>query len=447
MKKRTQKRSPSIVLAMMVRNERHVIRRAIESALPVVSGYFIVDTGSVDDTVKVATEALARKPGEIISRPWGNYGHNRSELLALAKDRGDWLLLLDADEVLETVGPMVELAAAPVDGYELPEFEGSIVSSRLALIRASRPWSYVGELREVLVCEEKHRIEPCAWGRIVHYEDGAESQRDQYERRMQDAEAFRAILEQSPHDACAAFYAAESLRLAGDLQGAIETYDYRVALGGHEEETFWALFQIAKLHERRMRLGEGMNDPVRAAMVAGMYLRAFSFRPSRAEPLVELARFFGDRSEWGTALMFSEAACALACVREGQHPDRFSVDSAVVHWRARDALALSCFSTGNHARAADSWAKIIERVPEDLRDEVQRNLDLACETLDAAGERLGGVRESLEAARKRPGVAREKVDATSEKLGGAPPMAPESRKRTPKSTRSSRREGQRRPAA
>ncbi len=379
---------PAIVLAMMVRNERHVIRRAIESVLPVISGYLIVDTGSTDDTAQRAAEALASKSGQIVSRPWESYGHNRAELLTLAKGRGDWILLLDADEVLELGGPVPDFR---VDGYELPVYEGSVVSSRPVLLRASRLWSCVGELREVVTCEEPHKLDASTWGRVVHYEDGAEAQRDQYERRMQEAEVFRAALDENPHDARAAFYAAESLRLAGDLTGAIDAYEYRAALGGREDETFWALYQIAKLHDRRARLAED-EDPTRAAVVAGMYLRAHAFRPTRAEPLVELAGLYAARGEWQTARMFAEAACALLCVKDGRHPDRFSVDVSAHDWRARHALAHSCFSLGDHRGAVDHWSTVLARIPVELRPSVERDLAVAREKL--AGPPPSGPRPS-----------------------------------------------------
>jgi len=45
---------------MIARNEGHQIARAINSVLPIVDEVIVVDTGSVDDTVKAA-ESLGAK--------------------------------------------------------------------------------------------------------------------------------------------------------------------------------------------------------------------------------------------------------------------------------------------------------------------------------------------------------------------------------------------------
>ncbi len=48
----------AICLAMIVKDEAHVIARAIASVRPFIDSYAIVDTGSTDDTKAIATNAL-----------------------------------------------------------------------------------------------------------------------------------------------------------------------------------------------------------------------------------------------------------------------------------------------------------------------------------------------------------------------------------------------------
>ncbi len=91
---------PRICLNMIVRDEAHVIERCLASVKPYIDHWVIVDTGSVDDTPARIASALAGVPGTLHHRPWRDFGHNRSEALALAKPHGDYLLFLDADEAL-----------------------------------------------------------------------------------------------------------------------------------------------------------------------------------------------------------------------------------------------------------------------------------------------------------------------------------------------------------
>ena len=82
-------------LCMIARNEAHQISKAIESALPIVDEVIVVDTGSVDDTVKVA-ESLGAK---VYVHPW-NDDFSEARNISLKYAKKDWILVLDADETI-----------------------------------------------------------------------------------------------------------------------------------------------------------------------------------------------------------------------------------------------------------------------------------------------------------------------------------------------------------
>lgn len=83
-------------LVMIVRNEARHIRAALASALPFVDFALVLDTGSIDDTARLAREAGAR----VAHFEWvGDFAAARNQALALAN--ADWHLVLDADERLQ----------------------------------------------------------------------------------------------------------------------------------------------------------------------------------------------------------------------------------------------------------------------------------------------------------------------------------------------------------
>jgi tetratricopeptide (TPR) repeat protein len=82
-------------LCMIVRDEEEMLGRCLEAVAPAVDEIVIVDTGSVDGTIEIARSFGAR----VIEREWtGSFSDARNVSFDAAT--GDWLLYLDADEVL-----------------------------------------------------------------------------------------------------------------------------------------------------------------------------------------------------------------------------------------------------------------------------------------------------------------------------------------------------------
>ena len=87
---------PTLALSMIVRNAATSIRQCLESARPFVDEIYVADTGSTD-----ATPELARGLGaKVIAIAWEN-DFARARNRALAEVRTDWVLVLDADELLD----------------------------------------------------------------------------------------------------------------------------------------------------------------------------------------------------------------------------------------------------------------------------------------------------------------------------------------------------------
>jgi glycosyltransferase involved in cell wall biosynthesis len=84
---------PKLSLAMIVKNEARCLARCLRSIKPVVDEMVIVDTGSTDDTVKIAAEI----GGKISRFDWIN-DFSEARNFALDQSHGDWILVLDADE-------------------------------------------------------------------------------------------------------------------------------------------------------------------------------------------------------------------------------------------------------------------------------------------------------------------------------------------------------------
>lgn len=81
---------------MIVKNEKDNLPRCLDSVRNIVDEMIVVDTGSTDDTVKIAKSYGAK----VYHFSWnGNFSDARNFSLKFAS--GDWILLMDADDELE----------------------------------------------------------------------------------------------------------------------------------------------------------------------------------------------------------------------------------------------------------------------------------------------------------------------------------------------------------
>jgi hypothetical protein len=81
---------------MIVKNEERWLTRCLQSASGVVDEIVIVDTGSTDRTVEIASEFHAA----ILHHDWQD-DFSLARNVSLERATGDWILVLDADEELE----------------------------------------------------------------------------------------------------------------------------------------------------------------------------------------------------------------------------------------------------------------------------------------------------------------------------------------------------------
>lgn len=355
----------TVCLNMIVKDEARVLTRCLDSVLPFIDSWLIVDTGSNDGTQDLIRHKLADKPGQLHERPWRNFGFNRSEALELARSRADYLLLLDADEAVEAA-PGFALPALTADEY-LARFKlaGSDTAwYRTALIRAALPWRYQGVLHEYLTCDETKGREQLHGLELRSYSDGARNA-DPVAKYAADARLLEAALEQEPSNERYAFYLAQSYRDAGDSERALAAYRQRLAMGGWDEEQFEARLQIASLSERLERPW---------AEVLDAYLAAFEARPTRAEPLCALAKRCRIDQRWAQAELFARAAVDLA-----MPSDLLFVDESVYAWRARDELAIATYYTGKYRESAELNRRLLNdaRVPQREHARLRDNLAFA----------------------------------------------------------------------
>ena len=132
-------------------------------------------------------------------------------------------------------------------------------------MRGDRRWRFVGATHEYIATDGTDRTEKLDGILIQHHQDGG-TRAAKFQRDV----ALSEELERNPEDARSVFYLAQTYRDLDRPEEAIELYRRRVAMGGWEEEVFYAQYQVGVLSERA-------GDHERAVVAL---LEAWEIRPS-----------------------------------------------------------------------------------------------------------------------------------------------------------------------
>ena len=359
---------PRIVLTMIVKNEAHVIERCIASVRPVIDAYCIVDTGSTDGTQDVIRRALEGMPGEVIDRPWHDFGTNRSEALELARPFGEYSLMIDADVecILEPTFDPVEFRRSLTADHYWITFRDRTEYQRPLISTTRLPYRYRGVLHEYL--EPPSGAVDGGLVSGLHYRssyDGA-SWRDpaKYGR---DAETLaRAIHEGRDPDLLGryTFYLAQSLRDAGANEGAALMYRKRAEMPGWEQETYVAWLW----HARMLRAtGKPLNEILDALM------RAQEVVPTRAEAWCDAATYCREDKLHQAAYVFARRALDMDRPTEG-----LFVEPEVYTWRALYEYSISAYYAGDHVGGLRACHRLLyaDLLPPAEREATERNVEV-----------------------------------------------------------------------
>ena len=347
----------SVCLCMIVRDESTVIERLLGSVRGLIDAWVICDTGSTDGTQDLIRRALADVPGTLHETDWVDFGHNRTELLRLAHGRSDYLLLLDADMELVRRGELP--ATLTADSY-LVRSADDTEYWRKQLVRGDRRWAYFGATHEYIALDEgpdasevSERLDALV---IEHHHDGG-ARADKLER---DAALLERELESDDSNARAVFYLAQTYRDLQKPDQAIDLYERRAAMGGWDEEVFYALYQSGVLRAER-----GDWPAALAALV-----RAFEYRPARVEPLYELAARLRLRQEYETAYLFARRGLGRP-----MPSDILFVHSWIYRWGMLFEYSISAYWIGETAKALEACDRLLQipELPAGYREQTEIN--------------------------------------------------------------------------
>lgn len=351
-----------ICLNMIVKNETKVIRRCLASVRPLIDNWVIVDTGSSDGTQSMIKEYMKDIPGELHERPWVNFGHNRNEALQLAKGKADYVLFIDADELL-AYDKDFKLPPLDKDFYYIMTHFAGTVYARVQLIKDSLNWKWIGVLHEAIESPEATTKEVLLGVINDVHTDGARSQDpDKYKK---DIKVLQAGLADEPGNARYVFYLAQSYHDAGDYENSLKYYQNRIEMKGWNEEIFWSMLQVGLLEQALHRPLESFQSSL---------TKAFHYRPTRVEPLYHLANYYRTKENYQMGYLIASIAVKVPMTK-----DLLFVQKWMYDYGAMLELSICSYWIGKYDECSEISLKMLAMpdLPPNVRECVEGNLACA----------------------------------------------------------------------
>jgi tetratricopeptide (TPR) repeat protein len=324
-----------ISLAMIVRDEAATLDACLGSVEDAVDEIVIVDTGSADETIEIARAHGAR----VVEWAWrDDFAAARNE--ALRHVRGDWVLVLDADERLalgsaERVRAAVAIATS-IDGFNcrlvstLPPTEPapSIVHWYCRLFRRRADVAYEGRIHEQVAPSIVRAGGRIAQSDIVILHEGYATPSPS--KLARNIALLRRELADRPDDAFARFNLGLTLFAAGDIVSARNCFEELAVLVHNPLPR--QLQAVTWMKVAELRLTEGRWRDAAAAAE-----RALALEPDLALARFTLGRALFEQGAFQAAeLLFDELADAPAdALGMVLHPRLIAVARAVTMLRRR----------------------------------------------------------------------------------------------------------------
>ena len=313
---------------MIVKDEAHCIHETFDCIRKYINYYVIVDTGSTDDTKKVIKEYFNKYDikGEIHDRPWKNFGWNRTEAFKCAKGKGDYVWVIDADDLIHGEIELPEKMVA--DSYQLI-YGTDFTYWRAQIFKNTLDWQYKGVLHEYPSCEQaksQEQIKGNYW--VESRRLGDRNKMSLKEKMKKDVDLLLGGLEEEPDNERYWFYLGQSYKDGQNFEKAIEAYDKRISMGRWIEEQYFAAFQKANCYAAM-----GNWDKALAA-----FLDAYEMRPVRAEPLYEIAKHYRETEKYALGYLYAKVASEMDSPQ-----DILFVSNDVYEWKAWDERSICAF--------------------------------------------------------------------------------------------------------
>ena len=354
-----EKNKPTMCFATMCKNEELCIQDTLESVYKYIDYWIVCDTGSTDRTCEIVKTFFEEKgiPGELHIDEWVGFDVNKTLMMSRAKDKADYVLHLDADDLL--VGDFkFTNEDNGYDSYFIPVKRGVSEWKALIIFDNRVTWKFCGVAHTTIKCLERPNrtvfdlsnrgfyisgegIGSRAFDPKKFYYDAVKLEKQFWDTIVDDPDSLnlRSI-----------FYTAQSFMDSDMYEEGLKWNSLYLKMnGGWIEEKFEAQMRISLC---MMRLNYS-NDRIIEEME-----KAIKMFPDRAEPYYHIGTFCNRIKEYGLAYdyLMKAMSCDINKVKEKY---LLFVDERAYGENIYDDLSVACFWTNRFKEGYEYLLQIL----------------------------------------------------------------------------------------
>jgi Rps23 Pro-64 3,4-dihydroxylase Tpa1-like proline 4-hydroxylase/glycosyltransferase involved in cell wall biosynthesis len=337
------KDGPTMCFATMCKNEEHCIQNTLESVYKHIDYWVVCDTGSTDRTCEIVKNFFEEKgiPGELHVDEWVGFDHNKSLMMERAKDKTDYVLHLDADDLLIN-GLDFGKNDIGDDAYFMNVTRGTLKWMALIIFNNRLTWRFCGVAHTTIKCKEKESFTTKDISNRNSYVsgEGIGSRAFDPKKFLYDAEKlkkqfFDTLLSDPDNlNSRSAFYTGQSYQDYGMLEEAIKWYKLYTKLDvTWFEEIFECNMRIAYC---MMKLNYKLSD------IESQMSLAINVEPDRAEPYYFMGKHCNEIGEYEKAYNYLRAAKSRD-YKSVKEKYRLFIQETMYGIYNNDELSVSCF--------------------------------------------------------------------------------------------------------
>ena len=363
-----KKDDPTMCFATMCKNEEHCIQNTLESVYKYIDYWIVCDTGSTDKTCEIIKKFFEEKgiPGELYIDEWVGFDHNKTLMMKRAKDKADYVLHLDADDLLIND---LEFTKEDIggDAYFMNVTRGDLKWKAFIIFNNRLTWKFCGVAHTIIKCIEKeHYITKDITQKDAYISgEGIGSRAFDPNKFLYDAEKLKKqFFDTLLHDpdglnTRSIFYTAQSYQDSGMHEEAIKWYRlYTKVNDGWIEEKFEAHMRISLC---MMELGYNLKD------IEMEMLKAINLEEDRAEPYYHMGLYCNQIGEYEKGYSYFKSSKSKNLDKIKQKYILFIRENMYGDYN-NDELSVSCFWT---KRFEEGYQYLLE-ILNDFRFESQK---------------------------------------------------------------------------